>query len=120
MLVPVLAFFVCFVVGVMSAARWLPDLAPGPVGGLAFFTVVGLFSAALGVVGLHVYSIINELTNSPPDLGGDKAEILAGGMRNMLIDGGTLVGFAGIVYLLAPATDREAGEERPVAPSQET
>ena len=53
MLVPVLIFFVCFVAGVMSAARWLPDLAPGPIGGLAFFTVV-----------------INELTRVARALGG--------------------------------------------------
>jgi hypothetical protein len=119
MLIPVLVFFVCFVLGVMSAARWLPDLGPGPAGGLAFFTVVGLFSAALGVVGLHAYSIINELTNPPPGLASDKAELLAGGMRNILIDGGTLFGFAAIVYLLAPRADGEADEEQPIAPGQE-
>jgi hypothetical protein len=110
MLVPVLIFFVCFVAGVTSAARWLPDLAPGPIGGLAFFTVVGLFSAALSIAGLHAYSIINELTNSPPGLDDSKAELLAGGLRNILIDTGTLFAFAGIVFLLAPVDDSEVDE----------
>jgi hypothetical protein len=105
MLVPVLIFFVCFVVGVMSAARWLPDLGPGPVGGLAFFAVVGLSSAALSVVGLHVYSIINELTNSRLDFGSTKAELLAGGLRNILVDAGTLFAFAAVVFLLAPGPE---------------
>src|SRR5580692_3344455 len=107
MLIPVLIFFACFVGGVMSAARWLPDMAPGPVGGLAFFAVVGLFSAALSMAGLHAYSIINELTNPPPGLG-SKAELLAGGLRNILFDAGTLMAFAGIVFLLAPMADDEA------------
>ena len=85
----------------MSAARWLPDLAPGPVGGLAFFTVAGLFSAALSMVGLHAYSIINELTDSPPGLAVAKGELLADGLRSILFDGGTLVAFAAVVFLLA-------------------
>lgn len=114
MLVPVLIFFVCFVAGVMSAVRWLPDLAPGPVGGLAFFTVVGLLSAALSMVGLHVYLIIRELTNAPPGLGGSKAELLAGGLQNILFDAGTLFAFAGIVFLLAPGAD-EADEPQPAS-----
>jgi hypothetical protein len=108
MLVPALIFFVCFVVGVMSSARWLPDLGPGPVGGLAFFTVVGLFSAALSVVGLHAYSIVNEINNWPPGIGGSKAELLAGGLRDILVDAGTLFAFAAVVFLLAPGPEDES------------
>jgi hypothetical protein len=118
MFVPVLVFFACFVAGVLSSARWLPDLAPGPVGGLAFFTVVGLFSAALGVAGVHAYSTISELTNSPP-LGIDKAEILAGGIENILVNAGTLFGLAGIVYLLAPPVDYATDEPQAAGLSQE-
>jgi hypothetical protein len=119
MFVPALVFFACFVAGVMSSARWLPDLAPGPVGGLAFFAVVGLFSAALSLAGLHAYSIINELTNPPPGVGIDKAEILAGGIRNILLDCGTLLGLAGIMYLLAPPAYDEADESQTASLSQE-
>lgn len=119
MLVPVLVFFACFAAGVMSSARWLPDLAPGSVGGLAFFAVVGLFAAALSLAGLHAYSIITELTSRPPGLGIDKAEILASGLRNILLDAGTLVGLAGIVYLLAPPADDETDEPQTAALSQE-
>jgi hypothetical protein len=119
MLVPVLVFFACFVAGVMSSVRWLPDLAPGPIGGLAFFAVVGLFSAALSVAGLGAYSIITELTNPPPGLGIDKAEILAGGIRNILLDAGTLFGLTGIMYLLAPPADVEADEPQTASLRQE-
>jgi hypothetical protein len=112
MLVPVLVFFACFAAGVISAVRWLPDLAPGPAGGLAFFTVVGLFSAALSLAGLHAYSIIRELNSPPLGVGLDQAEILASGMRNILLDAGTLFGLAGIAYLLAPAADDEVEGRR--------
>jgi hypothetical protein len=119
MLVPVLVFFACFGAGVMSSARWLPDLASGSVGGLAFFAVVGLFAAALSMAGLHAYSIITELTSRPPGFPIDKAEILASGLRNILLDAGTLVGLAGIVYLLAPPADDETNEPQTATLSQE-
>jgi predicted phage tail protein len=112
MLVPVLILFVCFIAGVMSSGRWLPDLAPGSVGGLAFFAVVGLFSAALSVGGLRAYLLITELNRS--GLGGSKAEILADGMQSILFDAGTLFAFAGIVFLLAPGPD-EADEQQPTS-----
>jgi hypothetical protein len=49
----------------MTVSRWLPDLAPGPVGSMAFFIVVGLFSAALSMAGLHTYSVITSSTIRP-------------------------------------------------------
>jgi hypothetical protein len=119
MLVPALVFLACFGAGVISASRWLPDLGPGPVGGLAFFTVVGLFSAALSMAGLHAYSVISELTNPPPGLGVSKAELLAGGLRNILLDAGTLFAFAAIVFLLAPPADDEPDEPEAASLSQE-
>jgi hypothetical protein len=103
----VLAFLVCFGVGLTAAANWLPDLAAGRVGGMAFVTVCALLGAALGMVGLHTYSLISELRHATS--GASEPEILAAILRNILLDAGTLLGLAGIVYLLAP------GEEGPAA-----
>jgi hypothetical protein len=36
MLIPILIFVACFGGGAAAAARWLPDLGPGSVAGLAF------------------------------------------------------------------------------------
>jgi hypothetical protein len=71
--------------------------------------VCGLLAAAAGLVGLHVYSIANELNTSPS--GVEHGEIFAGGLRNMLFEAGMLLGLAAIIYLLAPAGE-EAVEER--------
>jgi uncharacterized membrane protein YhhN len=62
--VPVAIFVVCLSAGVWAGVRWLPDLARGPVGGLAFFVVCGLLGAALGSLGLHIYSIVEDFTPS--------------------------------------------------------
>ena len=104
MLIPVVIFVACLVAGVAISSHWLPDLAVGPVGGLAFFVVCGLLSAAFGLVGLHIYSIVDQLNH----FGGfgvlrnEKAEILAAGLENMLWEAGSLFGLAIVVYLLAP------------------
>jgi hypothetical protein len=103
-----LVFLVCFGVGLTAAANWLPDLATGRVGGMAFVTVCLLLGAALGMVGLHTYSLISELRHATS--GVSEPEILAAVLRNILLDAGTLLGLAGIVYLLAPP-----GEEGPAA-----
>jgi hypothetical protein len=58
MAVPPIIFAVCLVVGAVGATVWLPALDAGPVGGLAFFTVCGLIGAGLGLIGLHVYAMI--------------------------------------------------------------
>ena len=110
-LVPVLVFLACFGVGVVASARWLPDLAPGQIGGLAFFTVTGLLAAALSLGGLHVYTTIREITTPPANIGVDKAEILAGGLLNILRDTGTLAALAGIIYLLGPPGEDELADE---------
>lgn len=102
MLVPALIFVVCFGTGTMASARWLPDLDVGPVGGLAFFTACGLLGAALSLLGIHVYLITNEIDHLHRELGVDKAEVLAAGMRDILFEVGSLIGFAAIVFLLAP------------------
>jgi hypothetical protein len=104
-----LVFLVCFGVGLTAAANWLPDLAPGPVGGMAFLAVCLLLGAALAMVGLHTYTLIDDL--SSPQSGFDEPEFLATVLRNILEDAGTLLGLAGIIYLLAPPG--ESGEDEP-------
>jgi hypothetical protein len=42
------------------------------------------------MVGLHTYSVISELRHLPS--GADQDEILADGLRNILLDVGTLLG----------------------------
>ncbi len=109
MLVPGLIFLACFGGGVTAAAYWLPALASGRVGGLAFFLVCGLLGSALGEVGLGIYSI----AHGRGVLSGFEAELFASGVRDIMINAGTLAGLAGIVYLLAPpGEDEPSAEER--------
>lgn len=106
MLVPVVLFLACFAAAIVAVDRWLPDLAQGRVGGIAFFTVSGLLGAAAGLVGLHIYEIIRELTLLPnellPNERVNKPDVIAIGLEEMLRDVGTIVGLAAAVYLLAP------------------
>ena len=95
-------FVACLGAGVVISSRWLPDLAVGPVGGLAFFVVCGLMGAALGLVGLHIYSIVENLNNFGGLAGTGKGDILAAGLEEMLWEAGSLFGLALVVYLLAP------------------
>jgi hypothetical protein len=98
-LVPVLIFAAAFSIGIVASSRWIPDLAAGPVGGLAFFVVCGLIGAATGVLAMHIYMIVEELEQ----LGGhEQRGIVANGIRNIMFDVGSLTALASIVYLLAP------------------
>ena len=99
----------CFAAGVWAASRWLPELAPGPVATLAFFAVCGLLGAALCVVGLHIDFLVRAIEEN----GRDHAELVAGELSSMLQDGGTLVGMALIVFLLAPRLRAVATPSRP-------
>jgi hypothetical protein len=105
--VPILIFVGCMAAGVFVAARWLPALEGGPVGGLAFFAVCGLVGAGLAVIGLHTYEIVEALDR--PEVPG-KGLLLSDGLRVMLYEAGLLFGVAIAVYLLAPAP-LEPGEE---------
>src|ERR1700679_1155671 len=105
MLLPALIAAVCLFAGVAAAVRWLPDLADGAVGGLAFFAVCGLLGAALGLLGLHVYSTVENFHGF-----GERGAILAGSLESMLWDTGSLAGLAFAVYLLAPRA--KTGAER--------
>jgi hypothetical protein len=104
-LLPALITAVCLFAGVAAAVRWLPDLAEGAVGGLAFFAVCGLLGAALALLGLHVYLIVESLHSL-----GEKGAVFADGLQNTLWDTGSLAGLAIAVYLLAPGA--ETGRER--------
>ena len=113
MFIPVLIFLGAMSVGVLASAQWLPDLAEGQVGGLAFFLVCGMLGAALGLVGVHVYTLVEEL-NSVHGLPNnfDKGQIVAGVLRAAVFQSGSLVGLASVVYLLAPPPE---GDDAPLA-----
>ncbi|HEU0251302.1 MAG TPA: hypothetical protein VFR48_11310 [Solirubrobacteraceae bacterium] len=104
--VPLLIFVACFCVGAASSARWLPDLAVGAIGGAAFLLVCGLIGAALSLIGLHIYSIEREIHH----LGGSNVissgEVFATGIVSMLYEVSAVLGFAFVVYLLAPKLTR--------------
>lgn len=104
MAVPILLFVLCLCGGAIAGSQWLPDLDAGPVGGLAFFVVCGLLGLALALCAEHIYSIVVEIEKlSPgPTVGPTKGEVVAGGLRNIATDGGTVLGLAFVVYLLAP------------------
>jgi hypothetical protein len=107
-LIPVLIFLGAMSVGVLASARWLPDLAEGQVAGLAFFLVCGMLGAALGLAGVEVYGLVEDLSRSGVnDIFGDKGEIVAGALHEIVFNSGSLVGLAAIVYLLAPPADEE-------------
>jgi hypothetical protein len=108
MLVPALVFVACFVIGAMAATRWLPELAPGPAGGMAFFAVDGLLAGVLALAGLHVYLAIR--TTELRGLGATKAYTVASELKNFLFEGGTLFGLAMVVYFLAPEPDEMEAE----------
>jgi len=117
--IPIVIFVGCFSAAIVAAARWLPELAAGSVGGLAFFTVAGLLGAAAGLVGLNIYEIVRALTILPNERL-SRPDLLASGLRSLLIETGTLVGLAAIVYLLAPAPEDELGESPPTADAGQT
>ncbi|HEX5308570.1 MAG TPA: hypothetical protein VFW38_05745 [Solirubrobacteraceae bacterium] len=106
MLIPAAIFVLCFAAGTAAAARWLPDLDAGPIGGIAFFLVCGLAGAALGVVGMHIYSMVKELEDFQGSPVYGKGEVIAGVLRNIAFDAGSLTALAAIVYLLAPQLNR--------------
>jgi hypothetical protein len=77
-----------------------------------------LLGAALGMVGLHTYTLINQLRHTPSGI--SEPKILATILRNILLDAGTLLGLAGIVYLLAPPGEEEPADEELVGNPEST
>jgi hypothetical protein len=119
MLVPAAIMLICFGAGAVAAGRWLPDLALGPVGGMAFFAVCGLVGVALALVGLHIYEIAKLLEGS---LGGRDSEsvLVTGSLENMLSDAGPVFGLAAVVYLLAPSPEDELTDDPSLVGSTQT
>ena len=74
------------------------------MGGLAFFVVCGFIGAALGLLGLHIYEIVEELNRSTFGVIG-RGEVVADGLQSIAFEMGSLLGFASIIYLLAPAPE---------------
>jgi hypothetical protein len=105
MVIPAVIFVVCFFAGVWASTRWLPPLAEGAVGGIAFFGVCGLLGAALGLTGLHIYSIVRTMEDFGGGLAGEaKGDLLASGLMQLLFEVGSVFGLALVVYLLAPSS----------------
>jgi predicted phage tail protein len=111
--IPIVIFVVCVSAGVFASSRWLPDLASGTIGGLAFFVVCGLLGASLGVVGVQIYSIVRQ-AEVFERVGG--SALVADGLSALLWQAGVLLGLAAVVYLLAPRERTpEEGAAGPVA-----
>jgi hypothetical protein len=103
---PLLIFVACFGGGAAAAAAWLPALDAGPVGSFAFYLVCGLLGTALGLAGLNIYSTVDNLHHLSRDNGGvfgGEGQLLAGGVRDLLFETGSIAGLAALVYLFAPA-----------------
>ncbi len=114
--VPALIFVLAFIGGVLAAARWLPELASGPVGGLAFFAVCGLIGAAVGLTGMHIYSTVRELEElSGNGVFSSKGDVLADGISAILYESGVLFAAAVAVFLLAPRESSAGAEPLPPA-----
>lgn len=103
MLVPIIIAVACFAAGVIPASRWLPDLAEGPFGTIAFFVVCGLCGAVLAIVGIYVYLIVRDFERTAFETMTITADLLAA----MLRDAGTVSGLALTAYLLAPKRPHE-------------
>lgn len=106
MVIPSAIFVVCFSTGVWASSRWLPPLAEGAVGGIAFFGVCGLLGAALGLAGLHIYSTVRTVEGLGGGLPSEaKGDLLASGLAQLLFEVGSIFGLALVVYLLAPPAE---------------
>jgi hypothetical protein len=105
--IPIAVFVVCFIVGVSTSTRCLPELGRGPVGGLALFVVCGLFGASIADAGLRIYLIVRGLELEPSGSVGRsfRASIVASGLSSMLFEAGALAALAMLVYLFAPAAE---------------
>ncbi|HUA11690.1 MAG TPA: hypothetical protein VMA83_06770 [Solirubrobacteraceae bacterium] len=105
-MVPLIVVVVCFAGGVWATLRWLPPLARGPAGTLAYYGVCVLAGGVLAIVGLEVWEVIHVLSTSEPRgegvFGRDKAEIVADALAQIFRDAGSLAALTLIAYLVAP------------------
>jgi hypothetical protein len=106
MLIPVLIFVVAAFSSAVACSYWLPDLAAGSVGGLAFFLVCGLAGAAVGLLSMQIYSLVVDLEHFGAGSGAlGRGEIVGEFLREVAFEVPSVLGFAAIVYLLAPAPE---------------
>lgn len=105
---------VCFGAGIYAASRWLPDLAPDEIGGLAFFAVCGLLGIVLALVGVHVYLLVRAAEEHEL-LSAGRAVFVADELAAGLRDVGTVFGLACAVFLLAPRLGGRARRTSPIA-----
>lgn len=106
--VPILIFVVLLGLGVYASSRWLPELPPGVVGGLAFFAVCGLLGAALALLGLHIYGTVEDARRSS---GYFRRLAVTGGLSEILFEPAVLLGLAAGLYALAAAAPTPASGE---------
>jgi len=111
MLVFAIVAVACFIGGMWAATRWMPALAGGPVGTLAYFVVCGLAGAVVAVLGIHVWQIghIAKIKEGPKYL---HEEGIIGYVDSLMWEVGTLAGVALIAYLLAPKAP--ASDPKPI------
>jgi hypothetical protein len=105
MVVLVLIAVACFTAGAIAAARWLPDLAEGPVGTMAFFVICGLCGAVVGLFGLNIDATIKRAESIGQE--GEQAAV-ALGLLDILRDCAPIAAFALIAFLLAPRPSEQA------------
>jgi len=96
--VAVLVFAGCFFAGVLVAARLLPDLERGTLGGLVFLLVCGMSGASAALVGMHIYLAVQQASESS---GRVATVIVSSELTAMLWEVGVLLGIGAILYLLA-------------------
>ncbi len=99
MLIAIVIFVFCLLAGAGATARWLPDLAPGPTGGLTLLVVCGLVGLALGDVAMHVYLMVEQADSFAGKFDGPDA---ASELSSMAWEAGALLALATAVYLLGP------------------
>lgn len=104
--VPLFILLVAFAAGAVLPARWLPDLAPGRVGGLALVVVCALLGITLALVAVHVYELVRQLDQAGSlDVSAQKPDIVANAILTTLRDIGPILGLAAATFLLAPAPE---------------
>jgi hypothetical protein len=97
----------CFAAGSYAAARWLPALADGTVGAIAFFVVCGLAGVAVALIGVNVDSIVRQLEETGLRRSGEfEVLVVSSGLVSILRDSGTVAALALVAYLLAPKPPR--------------
>jgi hypothetical protein len=100
--IPVAVFFVTFGAGVLAATRLLERLKGDRIDRFAFGTTCALLGAAAGVTGLEIYTTALRIHHGTfKALDGGNPGLIATGLEGILINAGTLLGFAAVVYVLA-------------------